>query len=371
MMNGFDSHQIRRLTNQKLFEQGDSFQGNMPLCLRFSLMEDCNLHCTMCQRAALPSPCREALGHAVLDFSLYETIAAEAFLYAQKVSFEIAGEPTLHPRFKDILALAQDAGVQVEVWSNGSTLSEPLVGQAIRDHCDLLVLSVDTLDQATLESIRVGLDSHALIHSIRDLKTAAAARPPERPLRLTINATLMKQTIAHLPALVREAKALGIDEIVAGHIGFFESTPADESLFLHKNLCNYYLEQANAVAKQVGMTVSLPPLFVEGKSSADLSLFRCAWVNHTAILLADGTVIPCCHAAARFRLPMGNVRQAPLADIWYGPKYMLLRQTLEHHAYMPCCHDCVQNNPFMDVRQSWSLESFWKEHPFPLEDPRW
>ena len=53
-MTQFTSNVFIKQANQKLFQQGTDFQGNMPLCIRFSLGENCNLQCTMCQRTQLP-----------------------------------------------------------------------------------------------------------------------------------------------------------------------------------------------------------------------------------------------------------------------------------------------------------------------------
>ena len=358
-MEAAELHSTRRRTNRLLAERGPGFRGNMPLHLRVSVLEGCNLRCYMCHLSNLPDEKLDELSKDRMPVPLYEELAEAAFPYAEKVTLGFAGEPTLHPEFPEFLRIAHQYGIASEVWTNGTRLHEPAVAEAIARHADWLVVSMDGSDAETYASLRGGADLESTHDGIRQIQMLAGARPRARLLSCGVHNTLMRSNIEQLPALVENARKLDIDRISASHIGIFDGNLETESLFTCKDLADCCFAKAREIAEKAGVEIDLPPTFGESDFAKPAAKgFRCYDIDHSAIVLCNGDILPCCHAASRFRLVMGNLRESALPDIWYGRRYNILRNAFGHDDLNPACLDCAGNNPFMDVSRVWELEEF-------------
>ena len=77
----------------------------------------CNFHCFYCISPDSPRV------KQFMDYDLFAHILPQLRgLTAEPVRLHIDGEPTLHPRFADMVALANGAGHRVALATNGSTL---------------------------------------------------------------------------------------------------------------------------------------------------------------------------------------------------------------------------------------------------------
>ena len=173
----------------------------------------------------------------------------------------------------------------------------------------------------------------------------------------------MKENISTLPDLVEIAAQIGIDEIYVSHTGYFSTEPNLSSLYVHREESDHYCRCAKERAEKLSIQLSLPPFFSDWHNSDLPSTYTCSWINHTVIILSNGDVIPCCHASSRFNLVMGNIHQNTVTDIWYSPKYMFLRDSLQKGHYPPSCLNCVSNTPFMTVTDTWDIDSFYADDP--------
>jgi Fe-coproporphyrin III synthase len=106
----------------------------------------CNLACRHCYSVSGPAQ-RAALAPEVLSQAL-EDAAAMGY----EVVSVSGGEPFLYPGLAQLLAHARSLGLRTTVTTNGTTLT-PRRLAAVRDHLDLLALSVDG-PPATHDQIR-------------------------------------------------------------------------------------------------------------------------------------------------------------------------------------------------------------------------
>ena len=79
----------------------------------------CVLRCVMCPRVALAQQWREM----DLPWETFHRIAC-AFPLAQHVHLQGWGEPLLHPRLFDMIALAKEAGCRAGLTTNGMRLDQ-------------------------------------------------------------------------------------------------------------------------------------------------------------------------------------------------------------------------------------------------------
>jgi MoaA/NifB/PqqE/SkfB family radical SAM enzyme len=102
-----------------------------------------------------------------LKFDLYEKILNELSLGKRhNIILENLGEPLLHKDFLKFVELAKRYKHRVSFTSNGTLLSEKISKELIDLGLDEITISVDSIDENTYESIRVGANFNQLMENI-------------------------------------------------------------------------------------------------------------------------------------------------------------------------------------------------------------
>ena len=185
-----------------------------------------------------------------------------------------------------------------------------------------------------------------------------AVRPPqvrkEKP-RVSAWLTGLKETIEELPEFVRIAAGIGVKEVYLQRLVFFDHDAVglarpDQALFeqMAKDEA-FYLEQAEAAAKSLGVTFSASGAASEpGMSLAKKrdenpwSLCRRPWT--VMYFTANGRALPCCiapfsqHGYENYTL--GDATQESLRDIWNGERYQSFRAGLLSDTPPQACASC-------------------------------
>ncbi len=183
------------------------------------LTERCNLKCVMCyfsavDRLRFPPYDRELSDRGNMPVEVFEKIAAELFPRARRVALGCAAEPMIHPKFRDILAIAGRYRVP-DLWfpTNLLALTEP-TAQAIADAGVATVgASIDGVTRETYEKIRINGKWDRLISRLDLLNEVKKKRGRKRP-QLRIIFTWMKSNrheIRDLPAFAAEHGASELD----------------------------------------------------------------------------------------------------------------------------------------------------------------
>src|SRR5436190_20076363 len=91
-----------------------------------------------------------------MPLPVFEKIAAEMFPRAWRVALGCAAEPMIHPRFREILAIAGRYGVP-DLWfpTNLLALTPPTAAAIVENHVTLVAASIDGFTKETYEKIRV------------------------------------------------------------------------------------------------------------------------------------------------------------------------------------------------------------------------
>ncbi|MEW6236688.1 MAG: radical SAM protein [Candidatus Omnitrophota bacterium] len=330
----------KRELNRALYEKGVEFQGNRPLRLELSLMAGCNIHCVMCNLARRSPEERRALLQQRMDWELYQRMAEEAFPYAESIFFGVGGEPTLHPQFGSFVRLAKEAGLRVEMTTNGLLLEKEEICETCVECVDRCVLSIDGARKKTFEKIRRGASWNQLMNGIRKI-TQRRSAASHSPLRLILNFTLMKDTIDEFPDAVTLASLLGIDKVTAEHVILTSPELAEQSLFSMPEHSDRRVLEALERAKILGVAVEAPDLF-EMSLAPDYAppgtirnirpqqkendAPHCKLLDYAVAIMPDGNVQPCSHPDAQHLFVMGNLNERSLSEIWFGSKFQQLRE---------------------------------------------
>lgn len=198
-----------------------------PLNVILDLTSRCNLKCVMCyfanaDRLYFPPFDRQLSDDGNMPVEVFEKIAAELFPKAWRVALACAAEPMIHPRFRDLVAIAGRYGVP-DLWfpTNMLAMTEPTAKALIDARVRTVAASIDGVTRETYEKIRVPAKWDRLLASLETLRKARRDARSKTP-RLRIIFTWMRSNREELALLPRFAQEQGATDI---DVRFVSQTP--------------------------------------------------------------------------------------------------------------------------------------------------
>ncbi|MCS7015825.1 MAG: radical SAM protein [Gemmatales bacterium] len=151
--------------------------------LTVDIVGSCNARCPFCPRTAMPAERSKGF----MDFELFRRILQRGREYQiDTLCLYSTGEPTLHPRFDDFVALAKDLGYFVVCSTNGSMMHQHHRGLC---QADSVQLSIEGWDRVSYERYRYPLRFERVYANVQEY---AAIRPPHQ--RYVVNCLLTRKT---------------------------------------------------------------------------------------------------------------------------------------------------------------------------------
>ena len=317
-----------------------------PVCLYLEVTNRCNLLCETCPRTfeTLEPP-------ADMSWELFTRIVDQVPDIARVVLHGV-GEPMLVEALPRMIRYLKDRGTYVLFNTNGTLMQPRRFQELIDTGLDELRVSLDAADRASYARVR-GRDYFDRI--VRDVgrfiahqRATGAATP-----RVSLWLTGLKETVDQLPAFVRLAAAMGVEEVHLQRLVFDEAgygmARADLSLFEStRNEELAAIEAAQAIGRDLGVTLD-----ASGATEPGLSLKRGAddqpWATcrrpwSLMYFTAHGRALPCCIAPFSVRgygnYTLGDATQATLREIWNGAAYRDFRGSLLSDAPPAPCRNC-------------------------------
>lgn len=183
------------------------------------LTERCNLKCIMCyfsatDRLKFPPFDVASPPDGNMTVEVFEKIAGDLFPRAWRVALACAAEPMIHPKFKEIVAIAGRYGVP-DLWfpTNLLALTEATAQALIDASVTTIAASIDGVTKGTYEKIRVPAKFERLTAALDLLNRVKKERGARRP-NLRIIFTWMKSNrseLAGLPAFAEQHGAAELD----------------------------------------------------------------------------------------------------------------------------------------------------------------
>ena len=125
----------------------------------------CNLGCSYCGNKDMLRPAQ------YLPLELYRRMLGEMVeLGIPRMTLHTVGEPTLHPRLPEMIALAKSAGRVVNISTNGTRLTEELARKLVEAGPDMLNISADAGDAETFAKTRDGASLDKVVEGVRRLR---------------------------------------------------------------------------------------------------------------------------------------------------------------------------------------------------------
>lgn len=320
---------------------------DMPQVMHVGLTVSCNLTCRICRQDHLH-------GNTLTDEAI-DNLVENVFPTLRELRLDVAGEPTLHAaKFKAIIAGASRHGVEVFMCTNAALIDIDMARFiAEQPAVKRIQLSFDSHDTDRLEWVRRGVRYEDVVAGVRNLVQARHEFDRD-DLVLNMHAALLSNTIDDLPPLVELAKSLGVDEVSCMFGFVHDFMDVDWSVFWHQKRHNDKVDEAQALAKELGVKFNPWGRFaLDGAPVASTSVDEpnkpCQYVYQWAYIDPSGGVAPCCISSTFF---LGNLKTQNFKGIWYGDAYEKLRRThTTDTPSNPKCASCY-------IRQGWDRSGY-------------
>jgi radical SAM superfamily enzyme YgiQ (UPF0313 family)/sulfatase maturation enzyme AslB (radical SAM superfamily) len=297
----------------------------------------CNADCVFCQKDDLP------LFSPKIYKDFLEPKIGTFLRRAEKVSFVGFGELLLMPGIEGFLGHINNT--LPETWKILTTNGSPLNARVSDLILDGLYSIQVSLHASTPELHRklTGLKNFSgILKNISRLSRERAARDRPGRLHLSLVSVLNAENAADMPALVRLAAQLGVQELRFEYMTIFRPEHLPLSCWFDKEGTNAVIAAAKDELRRLNvkdLEVRFPPAFSSGAKAAGADCddpWRHIYVE------AQGTVLPCCYWGSH----AGDIGKTDIADIWNGPVYRGLRESMASRNPLPDCAHCVRRAGF-------------------------
>lgn len=273
----------------------------------------CDLKCPHCMR--------ESLGVRENQFMDFDRLAAHAeeLKTARRITLFGLGEPFLHPRFFDFLALAKSLGVWVSTSTHGMSLKPEVREKILESGLDELNISMDGADKVIFDELRVGAEFNTVVANVTAMAELRNSRGIKAPV-MNVNMTVMRRNLHQVPLMVRLAKQMGAESVSFSSGVVYKQQDADTSVVDTPEF-EETMEAGRRLAERLGIGMSfwrqkpfgwLPDAYDPGSS------YGCVVLWSDQIIDRDGMVKMCCYieedAADAFKLgPVAAFNADPVA----------------------------------------------------------
>jgi MoaA/NifB/PqqE/SkfB family radical SAM enzyme len=319
-----------------------------PVCVYLEVTNRCNLLCTTCPRTY-----EELEPPADMSWNLFRSIVDQLPDLARAVLHGV-GEPMLVSDLPRMVGYLKDRGIYVLFNTNGTVLSERNGRALIATGLDELRVSLDASNRESFKAVRGRDYFNRIVRNVRAFREMQEREGYTRP-QVSAWLTGLKETISELPAFVKLAAEIGVQEVYLQRLVFFDRSTIgkaqpDQALFerLTREEAGY-LKQAEDLARSLGITFSASGAASEPGLSlkrigdgSPWSLCRRPW--SLMYFTANGRALPCCiapfsqHGYDNYTL--GDATQQILRDIWNGPAYREFRKALLSDKPSAACASC-------------------------------
>jgi radical SAM protein with 4Fe4S-binding SPASM domain len=332
----------------------------LPRELQVEVTGACNLRCRMCLVRYAPAVGRREGALAYEDF----LALVDALPELRRVTLQGLGEPLLSPHLADMVRHAAGRGIDVGFNTNGTLLGAATARELVAAGLGWLHVSLDGATSDTYEDVRHGTSFkprpgqfERVVANLRGLVAARAEAGGTRP-RIQLVFVAMRRNVAELPALVRLAADIGVDELWVQNLShtFTDTDPAGDYAGLRAYAAGEALfgagdaeaaergrrafDEARATARELGLALRLPHLEAGEHAGRAPGEPGCSWPWDSAYVTHRGEVQPCCMVMGSDRATLGSIRERPFGEVWKGADYRRFRHRLLGEDPPEVCRGC-------------------------------
>jgi len=305
-----------------------SFSG--PISVNIDVTHRCNLNCIYCRWHS------SLVERTLLDPVVQKDISLEVFtdlccelkrMDTQTLLFVGAGEPLLHPRIFDLIAVAKELGFEVVMYTNGVTLNDRICEKLVELRLDVLRVSLKDISAEEFEAnnprLKPGTYAKILdnLTLLADLKAQGNRQAPKVELCVPIDRNIMNALdtmtdIAHRTGCDRIHFSVVIDFGLEELKGF-PLTPEEV-----QSACNNLRRIRVGLDTRV-LSHNIDDALVRfqlGESVWEKVPCYNAWLF--SFVRTDGKVLAC----QRSQIVLGDLEKNSFGEIWNGAEYRNFRR---------------------------------------------
>ena len=300
-----------------------------PFYATADLTRRCNLKCLGCyvHSPYVDNPAPHDPSVFDLDYDLFRELCGDLrAMGTQTLVLCGDGEPFLHPRLFEMLAVAQGVGCEVKLYTNGTMLTESAVDALIGSGLHVLRVSLWASSRAEFERNYPGTNPDLfdrVVEGLKRLSSRKAARNGKLP-HLVLHEPIDVHNFAGIDSFVELAIETGCDGVsfsplhsASGQLNCFALKPEDERAALRA------LRQCKQRLRALPLEDNIEETIARYKiGEAVCAVVPCyiAWLH--ARVKVDGTVQACNPC----RFPLGNLRGQRFREIWNGAGFQEFRR---------------------------------------------
>lgn len=313
-----------------------------PVSAWVSLTGKCNLNCLHCPKR---SGVFESRNLTDLPLQVFHKLEEEIFPFLKqcKVGGNNLGEQLLAKEWDYFVDRMGRHSFERTLVTNGLLLTRERIKKLLEMEWSI-DLSVEGSTSSTYKNIRGGNFEKFLSVVGECSQEKKSFKKTKAKIRLCF--TAFYDNIAELMPLIEMGARLGVDEVLVAHLIPMTENQRSQSLVYHKGLANSIFEQGERRAKELGISIQLPPPFpikrmgeedAKDGTSPQWDRRGCDHPWASVSINEKGDVMPCCISDEK----MGNLMEASFEKIWNGKKYQKLRKTVNSSNPISFCRHCV------------------------------
>ncbi len=313
-------------------EEGKTILESYPRRIVLELTNACNLRCIMCGRSATE--------FTITHFDLANLQKLRPALhFAEEVTLFGWGEPTVHPRFVDILRYLDKFNVRKYFVTNGMLLDK-IKDALFENHVDIIAISVDGAKAKTNDSIRRGSDLNKIKESIKAIVKEKNDRGLHYPY-MNFVFTIMNSNLSEIPDMVRLTKEAGIEEVKFVYLTVFDKGLMKESVFDRQKDIMPLFEEAERLADEIGIKIKLP--HIQGKDEAGNKKHKDCYTGWRDFFVGSDGNVRSCQSTSR---KLFNIaKYDSFMEMWNSPELQRFRNSVNDEKNMPKeCVNCYQSS---------------------------
>ncbi|WKZ65541.1 MAG: radical SAM protein [Flavobacteriales bacterium] len=326
--------------------------------------EDCNLSCTMCEEHSEHSDFmkrlyeRTGIKRRRMPFDMVRKVMEEAAaMGVREIIPSTMGEPLLYRQFDELLELAAQLGMKVNLTTNGTFPKRTVEDWAARivPVTSDVKISWNGATKSTAESVMKGLKFEQAVSNaerfirVRDAHHAVSGHY----CRVTFQLTFMQNNMHELPEIIRLAAKLGVDRVKGHHLWAhfeeieqlsFKNSP--EAIERWNHIVDQAVVTAAAYPRPDGTPVQLENITLLAPQSGHEVPHdhMCPFLGKELWVSATGDISPCCAPddLRRSLGDFGNVNERSLSEVVADGAYQGL---MRDYRDRPLCRTCNMRKP--------------------------
>lgn len=286
-----------------------------PISVEIHLTDSCNLNCEWCTDKELRQ------NKATLDLAIIGKLFREFWRYGTGVTLEGGGEPTLHPNFRDVVAIGKQSGIDMGLITNGVVDISDCVSSF-----KWIRVSLDSSTQTEYMREK-GIDCFE--HVLKNLEKMSVERNPDETF-IGVGYVLTTRNQSNIVGLVKRLNDAGVD--------YLYLRPVEEAENLAPSLENLLSIRKQLADVTANMRIKYM-LTINDRVIDQNAGLPCIAHSLTSIIHANGDVA-LCEKRREDGIILGNVYESSFEELWVSPKRERISQRLLNPECQKACSAC-------------------------------